>query len=42
MDGVSGGNLFKEVRETFLLLGISAFVLSGYLGLALVLFRAAG
>ncbi|MEX0791383.1 MAG: hypothetical protein WD178_11475 [Actinomycetota bacterium] len=42
MDGVTGGGLFKEVRETFLLLGISAGVLGGYLGLALVLFRAAG
>jgi len=42
MDGTSGGSLFKEVRETFLLLGISASVLTGYLGLALVLFRAAG
>lgn len=42
MDGTTGGSLFKEVRETFLLLAISASVLSGYLGLALVLFRAAG
>ena len=42
MDGVTGGSLVKEVRETFLLLGISASVLSGYLGLALVLFRVAG
>lgn len=42
MDGTSGRGLFKEVRETFLLLGITASVLTGYLGLALVLFRAAG
>lgn len=42
MDGVTGGSLVKEVRETFLLLGISASVLGGYLGLALVLFRVAG
>lgn len=42
VDTVTGGGLLKEVRETFLLLGISASVLGGYLGLALVLFRAAG
>jgi len=42
MDGIPAGGLLKEVRETFLLLGISASMLSGYLGLALVLFRAVG
>jgi hypothetical protein len=42
MDGLPGSGLLKEVRETFLLLAISAGVLSGYLGVALVLFRSAG
>jgi hypothetical protein len=42
MDGIPGGGLLKEVRETFLLLGIAGSLLGGYLGLALVLFRAVG
>jgi hypothetical protein len=42
MDGIPGGSLLKEVRDTFLLLGIAASLLGGYLGLALVLFRAVG
>lgn len=42
MDGIPGGGLLKEVRDTFLLLCIAASLLGGYLGLALVLFRAVG
>lgn len=42
MDEFPGASLVKEVRETFLLLGISASMLAGYLGLALVMFRVAG
>ncbi|HEX2054676.1 MAG TPA: hypothetical protein VHJ78_13255 [Actinomycetota bacterium] len=42
MDGVSGGSLLKEMRETLLLIGIAGSMLSGYLGIALVLFRAFG
>lgn len=42
MDGAPGDNLLKEVRETFLLLGILTAMLGGYLGLALALFEAVG
>lgn len=42
MEGIPGSGLLKEMRETFLLLGIAGSMLSGYLGLALVLFRAVG
>lgn len=42
MDGIPGSGLLKEVRETFLLLGIAAAMLGGYLGLALALFEAVG
>lgn len=42
MDGVGGTSLVKEVRETFLLLGIAGSMLAAYLGLALVLLRAFG
>ncbi len=42
MNEIPPGGLLKEVKDTFLLLGISASMLTGYLGLALVLFRAVG
>lgn len=42
MNGVPGEGLFKEVRETFLLLGILTVMLGGYLGLALALLEAVG
>jgi hypothetical protein len=35
MDGIPVRSLLKEVSETFLLLGIAASTLAGYLGLAL-------